>query len=1366
MGDREFARRHGLVSYMGFPLIAGGDALGVLGFYTKNEQQFSSEEVDFLTTLAGQAAVAIHNSELFEKSELRARELTALYSVATVVSQSLDVDVLLRSIMDKALEIFDFDAARVYLLEEDSGDLVLLAHEGFPENTDLSGRYKPGQGVTGRVFEAARPILFEDIQNDPEFQQMSSKINALNRGFRGHFSIPICVKGKTLGVIDFLSKKAHRFSPGEVRLIRSVADHTGIAVENAKLYRESRRKEETQRLLKEFSQDITSLDINSLLRTVAEKVRELFRVDMADVRILEEGKWHLRGFSGTNPDSVPVTRTVSPLGRTHWIVEHRGTLMIPDITPSEGAPSGGTLERLGIRGYLGVPLFSRNGEVIGVLRALSYQAKAYSRDDEELMQQLANGAAIAIENAQLFQQIEQRSRELGTLVEINRDIAAVLDRDVLLPRIAEEARKLLKADGYVIRLVEGEELVLVGSSDPDLRFRPRLWLGESVSGRIVTENRVFGGRNTDEDAPTIAEHREILRNAGYISFLGVPLHVKDRMIGTIMLNFKEERDFSGKEIELIHAFADQAAIAVRNAELYQETTNKARELSALYSVASAINQSLDIEQVSQNLMHQILEIFDFDAARVYFLDENRTELRLLAHEGIPKEVISSFRTYAPRQGVTGKVLERGEPLFFEDVQNDLKFQRMSSQKGVLGSRFRGQIYIPIGIKGKTVGVLNVLSKAVHRFSPNELEMIRSIADQLGIAVENANLYRESRRREEIQGLLKELSQDITSLDIDSLLRKLAERVRGLLRVDLADVRVLEGESWRVKGLSGVGPAPIPDGRMRTQRGRSSWMIENRKALMIPDITQEDRIPSGETLRGLGIRGYLGVPLLSKHEQVIGVLRALSYQPRAFTRGEVDLLQQLANGAAIAIENARLFETVQSTNRRLNRLLEEQNALRETLAEINLADMSDVLRKITGRAVHLLKVDHVQVRLLGKDGLLRTLALVGKGAERFRGRPSRLGGRSNWAIENRRPYAIKDISQDKEFGPGRLLRELGVKGFFTVPLISRDGQAIGVITFTTLEEREFSEDEIALAQQFSTGAAIAIENARLLSETKDRASELERLNLHLQEANRAKSDFTTAMSHELRTPLHVIIGYTDLIAEGIMGELNNEQKESLETIRHHSYMLVKLVRDVLTLARIGAKKMTLDVSTTPLEELIDHLRAYVDQLNRERRLEILWKVEQDLPPLATDHLKLEEILQNLIGNAYKFTEKGQIEVRVQALGKRRIEFAVADTGIGLEEGELERIFEEFHQSRDSHTGTQSGVGLGLSIVKKYLDLLQGEIRVESQLGAGTTFIFTLPYSIDLEPDQAPYVRIDVASGNKGKWGEREGQGSESATIGGV
>ena len=149
----------------------------------------------------------------------------------------------------------------------------------------------------------------------------------------------------------------------------------------------------------------------------------------------------------------------------------------------------------------------------------------------------------------------------------------------------------------------------------------------------------------------------------------------------------------------------------------------------------------------------------------------------------------------------------------------------------------------------------------------------------------------------------------------------------------------------------------------------------------------------------------------------------------------------------------------------------------------------------------------------------------------------------------------------------------------------------------------------------------------------------------------------------------------------------------------------------------------------MNEVITHAQSYVEQLNRNGHLKILWKVEPNIAPMTTDALKLEEILQNLIGNAFKFTPEGRIEVRVRDLRERdRIEFAVVDTGIGIDKKDLPTIFEQFHQLKDAHTGSYNGVGLGLSIVKKYLEIMHGDIHVKSQPGKGSTFTFILPYSV--------------------------------------
>jgi len=252
------------------------------------------------------------------------------------------------------------------------------------------------------------------------------------------------------------------------------------------------------------------------------------------------------------------------------------------------------------------------------------------------------------------------------------------------------------------------------------------------------------------------------------------------------------------------------------------------------------------------------------------------------------------------------------------------------------------------------------------------------------------------------------------------------------------------------------------------------------------------------------------------------------------------------------------------------------------------------------------------------------------------------------------------------------------------------------------------------------------------EISAKTAELEQMNQELQEASRAKTEFLSAMSHELRTPLNVIMGNAELTGDSFFGEVNEDQKNAMMKIHHHGEFLLKLVNDVLALSRLDAKKMSLEVASVNIDEVVAHAQSHIEQLNRVKRLQVIWDVEQGLPAIVTDATKLEEILQNLIGNAFKFTLQGRIDLRISNIRERsRIEFCIADTGIGIEADDMDRIFRAFEQIREAHTGEFNGVGLGLSIVKKYLDLMNGDIRVESRPGEGSTFTFSVPHSIPLD-----------------------------------
>lgn len=316
---------------------------------------------------------------------------------------------------------------------------------------------------------------------------------------------------------------------------------------------------------------------------------------------------------------------------------------------------------------------------------------------------------------------------------------------------------------------------------------------------------------------------------------------------------------------------------------------------------------------------------------------------------------------------------------------------------------------------------------------------------------------------------------------------------------------------------------------------------------------------------------------------------------------------------------------------------------------------------------------------------------------------------------------------------RKFEEIRFRFFAAFPIKTRF-ETLGTISCANHNPRHLRSDEIDLIGSMANQIAVNVTNVILFEDVQQKAVELERLNRQLEAANRAKSDFLSAMSHELRTPLHVILGYTDLLNGGLGGQSpTEEQGRALEIIGHQSKTLLTLIDEVLTLERMAANKMEIHVTQAPLAETLRHVSDYVEQINREKRLEICWDLEEDLPSLCTDHLKLEEILQNLIGNAYKYTPQGRIAVSARDFkDEQKIELCVSDTGIGIAGNELERIFEAFHQSDQAHKGQFGGVGLGLSIVKQYLNLMGGEIAVSSKLGEGTTFTVTLGYRAPLDP----------------------------------
>lgn len=414
------------------------------------------------------------------------------------------------------------------------------------------------------------------------------------------------------------------------------------------------------------------------------------------------------------------------------------------------------------------------------------------------------------------------------------------------------------------------------------------------------------------------------------------------------------------------------------------------------------------------------------------------------------------------------------------------------------------------------------------------------------------------------------------------------------------------------------------------------------------------------------------------------------------------------------ERKRADEQVQHNLQRLVALREIFVAITSTL------DRTAILHILLEKVEHLLASSAVSTVMLynTESGLLDIHASRNVDEEEWKAHMSKNGtGLLDLVFKTRAPLVIRDVrtgplGQDHEF-----FRKHGVVSYLGVPLVTKD-EFLGVLSVYMKEEYQFSNEEVDFYSTLASQAAMAIYNSYLYEETRGLAREL-------MTANKVKAEFLSVMSHELRTPLHVIMGHTGMVCDKMLGELNERQESSLIKVMSSSRELLSMISSILEATRMEAEAVTVEYREFSAEQFLSELQSSYN-VPMDKDLALTWDYPSNLPVMNTDKGKLQQILQNLINNAIKFTEKGSVAISAKYLAETEsVEFKVSDTGIGIPEKAVPLIFEKFRQIDSSDTRQYGGVGLGLYIIKQFTDLLGGTVRVESETGKGSTFVVTVP-----------------------------------------